>query len=83
MEIMHPNHSKMIAMAINFLQLNTQNLKALNVGIETGFCTQKFLEKFPKAHITGVDGSSTMINLAKTRLESSFSSVDFVKTDSV
>ncbi len=84
MEIMHPNRSKMIHVALEFLPISNNSnmqLKVLELGIGTGFFTVKFLEKFPLAHIVAIDGAQSMINIAKNRLDSPETSVEFKVID--
>jgi len=82
MDLMHPNRPKMVSMALDFLPFTTnQTIQALDLGVGTGFFAQKFLEKFPKAHVVALDGAASMIDLAKARLGSLASSVSFVVAD--
>ncbi len=82
MHMMHPNRPKMSTIALNFLPFNQdQKLNALDLGIGTGFATQKFLEKFPHAHVIGLDGAASMMELAQSRLHDVLSSVEFVVGD--
>lgn len=82
MEIMHPNRSKMCDIAIEFLPFNnTDQIRALDLGAGTGFFTKKFLESFTKAHVIALDGAASMIELAKARLGSLCTSIDFVVAD--
>jgi trans-aconitate methyltransferase len=43
-------------------------LVGLDLGIGTGYFTERFLEAYPQAQVLGVDGAKTMIDFAKTRL---------------
>lgn len=82
MDMMHPNRHKMVAIGLEFLPFTpNQKLKALDLGIGTGFFAQKFLEKLPHAHVIGLDGAASMIELAQSRLENVLSSLEFVVAD--
>jgi len=82
MELMHPNRSKMVQIALEVLPFpETASLRAIDLGIGTGYFTERFLNHFPNSRILGIDGAQAMIELAKTRLMSSASRVEFVIRD--
>jgi tRNA (cmo5U34)-methyltransferase len=82
MEIMHPNRSKMVEIPLDFMPFSgNASLRALDLGVGTGFFTKKFLESFPSANVVALDGAASMIDCAKSRLGSFSSSVDFVVAD--
>jgi len=82
MDIMHPNRYKMAEIPIEFIDAKKDApLKALDLGVGTGFFTLKFLQAFPNAHVVGVDGAAAMVDSAKVRLGNLASSVDFVVAD--
>jgi trans-aconitate 2-methyltransferase len=82
MELMHPNRSKMVQIALEVLPFpRTAVLRAIDLGIGTGYFTQSFLNKFPNSRVLGIDGAPAMIELAKARLKSSESRVEFVIDD--
>ena len=82
MELMHPNRSKMVQIALEVLPFpRTAVLRAIDLGIGTGYFTQCFLNKFPSSRVLGIDGAPAMIELAKARLKSSESRVEFVIDD--
>ncbi len=69
MEFMHPNRSKMIALALQVLPFSSDaSLNALDLGIGTGYFTLKFLGQYPGAKVVAVDGAEAMIELARQRL---------------
>jgi len=69
MEFMHPNRSKMIAMALELLPFSgNASLNALDLGIGTGYFTLKFLGQYPDAKVVAVDGAEAMVELARQRL---------------
>jgi tRNA (cmo5U34)-methyltransferase len=82
MELMHPNRSKMVQIAIEVLPFpRTAALRAIDLGIGTGYFTECFLNTFPNSRVLGIDGAPAMIELAKARLQSSESQVEFVIGD--
>jgi len=82
MELMHPNRSKMVQIALEVLPFTrTTALRAIDLGIGTGYFTECFLNKFPNSHVLGIDGAPAMIELAKARLKPSESRVEFAIGD--
>ena len=82
MELMHPNRSKMVQIALEVLPFpRTATLRAIDLGIGTGYFTERFLNNFPNSRVLGVDGAQAMIELAKARLKSLASRVEFVIGD--
>src|SRR6476646_4479614 len=78
MELMHPNRSKMVQVAIEVLPFpRTAALRAIDLGIGTGYFTEQFLSNFPNSQVLGVDGAQAMVDLAKARLTSLASRVQF------
>jgi tRNA (cmo5U34)-methyltransferase len=82
MELMHPNRSKMVQVALEVLPFpRTAALRAIDLGIGTGYFTECFLNKFQNSRVVGIDGAPAMIELAKARLKSSESRLEFVIGD--
>jgi tRNA (cmo5U34)-methyltransferase len=82
MELMHPNRSKMVQVAIEVLPFpRTAALRAIDLGIGTGYFTEQFLNHFPYTTVLGIDGAQAMIELAKARLRSLASRVEFIIGD--
>jgi tRNA (cmo5U34)-methyltransferase len=82
MELMHPNRSKMVQIALELLPFPTTTaLRAIDLGIGTGYFTECFLNKFPSGRVFGIDGAPAMIELAKARLTSLESRVECVIGD--
>jgi len=82
MELMHPNRSKMVQIAIEVLPFpKTAALRAIDLGIGTGYFTEQFLNHFANSRVLGVDGAQAMVELAKERLRSLTSRVDFAIGD--
>lgn len=78
MDVMHPNRHKMVDVALEILPFEAPAIiTALDLGTGTGFFTQKFLEWFPQARVICVDGSSSMVELARARLARLAARVDF------
>jgi tRNA (cmo5U34)-methyltransferase len=82
MELMHPNRSKMVQIALEMLPFpKTAALRAIDLGIGTGYFTEQFLKHFPNSRVLGIDGAQAMIELAKARLRSLTSRVQFAIGD--
>jgi len=82
MELMHPNRSKMVQIAIEVLPFpKTAALRAIDLGIGTGYFTEQFLNQFANSRVLGVDGAQAMVELARERLRSLTSRVDFAIGD--
>jgi tRNA (cmo5U34)-methyltransferase len=82
MEVMHPNRPKMVQVALDVLPFPPQSyLKALDLGIGTGYFTEKFLRRYPHASVVAIDGAEAMIELAKTRLGDLATQVDIRVAD--
>jgi tRNA (cmo5U34)-methyltransferase len=82
MELMHPNRSKMVQIAVEVLPFsNTAALRAIDLGIGTGYFTEQFLNHFANSRVLGVDGAQAMVELAKERLKSLTSRVEFAIGD--
>ena len=82
MELMHPNRSKMVRVALEVLPFpKTAALRAIDLGIGTGYFTERFLIHFPNSRVLGIDGAEAMTELAKARLKSLADRVEFVIGD--
>ena len=82
MEIMHPNRAKMIQVALDVLPSSAERpLRALDLGVGTGYFVEKFLRRFPGAQVWAVDGAAAMIDLARARLGPLAERVHFVVGD--
>jgi tRNA (cmo5U34)-methyltransferase len=69
MALMHPNRAKMVDVALEILPFAANApLSGIDLGVGTGFFTQRFLQAFPAAQVTAVDGAVTMVELARMRL---------------
>jgi ubiquinone/menaquinone biosynthesis C-methylase UbiE len=78
MELMHPNRSKMVQIALDVMPFQSDDrLKAIDLGIGTGYFTDRFLEAFPQSKVHGLDGAEAMVELAKERLGGRRKNVDF------
>jgi len=72
----------MVQIAIAVLPFpKTAALRAIDLGIGTGYFTERFLNHFPNGRVLGIDGAQAMIELAKARLTSLASRVEFVIGD--
>ena len=78
MDVMHPNRHKMVSVALETLPFDpSAAITALDLGTGTGFFTDRFLKQFPQARVISVDGSNSMVDLARTRLGPLTARVDF------
>ena len=78
MELMHPNRAKMVQVALEVLPFpKTVSLRAIDLGIGTGYFTERFLDHFANSRVLGIDGAQAMVDLAKARLRSFASRVEF------
>jgi len=82
MELMHPNRAKMVDVALQVLPFaRSQPLRAIDLGVGTGYFTERFLDRFPQARVWAIDGAQAMLDLAKTRLGPRANRVCFVLGD--
>ncbi len=82
MDIMHPNRHRMIDVSLEVLPFDEgASLTAVDLGTGTGMFTQRFLDRFPRATVIAIDGAESMIELARTRLGSRCSAVEFILGD--
>jgi len=78
MEIMHPNRSKMVDIALEILPFGfSASITALELGTGTGFFTKRFLEHFPNSKVISIDGAQSMVDLARVRIGPLVDRVDF------
>lgn len=78
MELMHPNRPKMVTVALEVLPFEWDApLRALDLGVGTGYFTARFLEAYPRSTVYAVDGAAGMIDLARARLGDTARSVHF------
>lgn len=82
MELMHPNRSKMVQVALEVLPFaKASRVHAIDLGVGTGFFSERFLKHFPNSEVLAIDGAHAMIDLAKARLGSLADRVQFVVGD--
>lgn len=78
MELMHPNRTQMVRVSLEVLPFERMSpLRALDLGVGTGYFTRRFLERFPSSTVLAVDGARAMVDLARTRLGPLGSRVEF------
>lgn len=78
MEIMHPNRAKMVAVGLEILPLLPESsLTAVDLGVGTGYFTQRFLVAFPNARVIAIDGSEAAIEMARERLSAFGDAVEY------
>ena len=72
MDLLHPNRHKMVEIALEVLPFTREDrLRALDLGIGTGFLASRFLQEYPHSTLIGLDGSEAMLELASARLSDS------------
>jgi len=82
MDLMHPNRPKMIQVALELLPFAADRpLRALDLGVGTGFFTARFLGLFPNASVLAIDGAAAMLDLARARLGTLAGRVRFATGD--
>lgn len=82
MDVMHPLRQKMIETALGLLPFpRAQALKVLDLGVGTGAFSQRFIEKYANSDVVAIDGSSSMLELARTRLKEFSHQVEYVLSD--
>ncbi|MDJ0909598.1 MAG: class I SAM-dependent methyltransferase [Woeseiaceae bacterium] len=82
MDIMHPLRHKMIDVALDVLPFPpADTLKVLDLGVGTGAFSLKLLDRFPNSEIVAIDGSSSMLELARARLHEHLHRVELVVSD--
>jgi tRNA (cmo5U34)-methyltransferase len=82
MEIMHPNRTKMVQVALEVLPFEAGlPLRAVDLGVGSGYFTRRFLESYPNARVDAIDSASTMIEFARDRLGPISERVQFIQGD--
>ena len=82
MDIMHPLRHKMIEIALDILPFPPeQTLKVLDLGVGTGAFTLRFLERFSNSKVLAIDGSLSMLELARVRLRKYAHRVEYEVSD--
>ena len=82
MDIMHPLRHKMLDVALDVLPFSQSGaLRVLDLGVGTGAFSLRLLERYPNSSVVAIDGSSSMLELARTRLHEHTERVDFVVAD--
>ncbi|MBR3213848.1 MAG: class I SAM-dependent methyltransferase [Methanosphaera sp.] len=75
-----PRYDEMIDALIKAIPFDKEDLRVLDLGCGTGNITKKVLERYPKAHVTCLDLSKNMLELAKEKL-SGYDSIEYVLGD--
>lgn len=82
MEIMHPNRAKMVEVALDALAMPADAaLRAIDLGVGTGYFTQQFLRRYPNARVLAIDAAPTILELGRVRLEPARDRVEFITAD--
>ncbi len=78
MAVMHPNRPKMVQIALEVLPFHPDtHVKALDLGVGTGYFSARLLEEFPNSKVCALDGAEAMIELARERLRAGKTAVTF------
>ncbi|MCF6154558.1 MAG: class I SAM-dependent methyltransferase [Candidatus Brocadia sp.] len=78
MDVWHPNRFKMASIVCEVLPFDrAEKLSILDLGVGTGYLSQKIIETFPHAKIVAVDAAERMIDKAKLRLKDRLGQVTF------
>ena len=78
MDVWHPNRVKMASIVCEVLPFDrAEKLSILDLGVGTGYLSQKIIEMFPHAKIVAVDAAELMIDKAKLRLKDRLGQVTF------
>lgn len=78
MALMHPNREKMVRVALEVLPFAAESpIRAFDLGVGTGYFTERFLRAFPRSRVVALDGARSMVELARSRLGELAGRVDF------
>lgn len=78
MDVLHPNRARMASVVCEVLPFDkAENVRILDLGVGTGYLSQRIIETFPHARIVAVDVAELMIDKAKLRLKNHLSQVTF------
>lgn len=82
MALLHPNRAVMVEAALALLPLpDNASPVAVDLGVGTGYFTQRFLERYPGGSVVAIDGAAAMVDLARARLGPAAGRVDFRVAD--
>ncbi len=78
MDVWHPHRKKMASIAGEILPFEkSSHVRILDLGVGSGYLSQKMIEMFPHASITAVDAATLMIDQAKLRLKTYLGQITF------
>src|SRR5215467_617114 len=78
MDLMHPNRHKMLEVILELIPFDREkSFTALDLGIGTGFFSHAILQHFPNSRVIAIDGAEAMVEMAKGRLGTLASRIDF------
>jgi tRNA (cmo5U34)-methyltransferase len=82
MALMHPNRAVMVEAALALLPPpDSVSPVAVDLGVGTGYFTQRFLERYPGGSVVAIDGAAAMVDLARARLGRAAGRVEFRVAD--
>ena len=78
MDVWHPNRKIMASIVCEILPFDkSDNIQVLDLGVGTGYLSQKIIEGFPNASIVAIDAAEMMLDKAKLRLKGQLGQVTF------
>ncbi len=78
MDVWHPNRKKMASIACEILSFDrSENIQVLDLGVGTGYFSQKIIEIFSNVSIVAIDAAEMMIDKAKLRLKGQLGQITF------
>ncbi|MDR4504143.1 MAG: class I SAM-dependent methyltransferase [Candidatus Scalindua sp.] len=78
MDVWHPHREKMAFIAGEILPFKrSDRVRILDLGVGSGYLTNKIIEMFPGASIIAVDAAALMIDQAKIRLKAYLGQITF------
>lgn len=79
MDVWHPNRKKMASIVCEILPFDrSDNIRFLDLGVGTGYLSQKIIEMFPNSTIVAIDAAEMMIDRAKLRLDEQLEQITFI-----
>lgn len=68
-EIFTPRRQQLASMLLSLIPATTTDaFRAVELGVGSGWLAEAVLERFPRASVQGLDGSTTMLDAARSRL---------------
>lgn len=78
MDIWHPNRKQMASIACEILPFDkSEKIRVLDLGVGTGYLSQKIIEMYPNVSIVAIDAAEMMTDKAKIRLKDNLEQITF------